>query len=99
MSVHRSLRTKSLLARSRNVFRRVERLEALEKAGKRQKSDSVYGLPKVRTRMKVKKIKGAAPADKAAAPGAAAAKGGAAGKDAKPAAAAAPAAKKEAGKK
>ena len=98
MSVHRSLRTKSLLARSRNVFRRVERLEALEKAGKRQKSDSVYGLPKVRTRMKVKKVKGAAP-EKAAAPGAVAGKAAAPGKDAKPAAAAAPAAKKEAGKK
>jgi small basic protein (TIGR04137 family) len=71
MSVHRSLKGRSLLARSRNVFRRIERLEVLEKDGRRQSGDSVYGLPKVRTRLKVKKIRGPAEA-KAEAKGAAA---------------------------
>jgi small basic protein (TIGR04137 family) len=100
MSVHRSLKGSSLLARSRNVFKRIERLEQLEKAGRRQKADSVYGLPKVRTRFKVKKVKGDPKAEKAekpekgAAPGAGAAKGAAA----KPAAAK-PEAKKDAAKK
>lgn len=54
MSVHRSLKLKNTLARSRNVFRRVERLEILEKDGRRTEDDSVLGLPKVRTRFKVK---------------------------------------------
>lgn len=92
MTVHSSLKMKSSLKRSRNVFKRVERLEALEKDGKRKADDSVYNLPKVRTRLKVKKVKSAAPAAGAAAPGAAPA--AAAGKPAaggKPAAAAAPA--------
>ena len=53
MSVHRSLKLKNTLARSRNVFRRIERLQILEKEGKREQEDSVFGLPKVRTRFKV----------------------------------------------
>lgn len=104
MSIHQSLKLKAGSSRSRNVWKRVERLENLEKSGKRAKSDSIYGLPKVRTRMKVKKIKSANPAaDKAAAPAAAAAgakpaAGAKAAAGAKPAAgakaaAAAPAAK------
>ncbi len=100
MSVHSSLRMKAGMSRSRNVFKRVERLEALEKSGKRQAKDSVYGLPKVRTRFKVKKVKAAGEA-KAAAPAAAAAAAPAAGAKAAPGgkpAAAAPA-KKEAAKK
>lgn len=64
MSVHRSLKLKNTLARSRNVFRRVERLEILEKDGRRTEDDSVLGLPKVRTRFKVKtKKKGKPDAD------------------------------------
>lgn len=54
MSVHRSLKLKNTLARSRNVFRRIERLEILERDGRRTTEDSVLGLPKVRTRFKVK---------------------------------------------
>ncbi len=53
MSVHRSLKLKNTLARSRNVFKRVERLEILLRDEKRTEEDSVYGLPKVRTRFKV----------------------------------------------
>lgn len=55
MSIHRSLKLKNSLARSRNVFRRIERLQILERDGKRSPEDSVYGLPKVRTRFKVAK--------------------------------------------
>ena len=71
MSIHRSLKLKNTLARSRNVFRRVERLEILEKDGRREKDDSVFGLPKVRTRFKVAgKKKGKPEADAAASEGA-----------------------------
>lgn len=90
MTVHSSLKLKSSLQRSRNVFKRVERLEVLEKDGKRKTEDSVYNLPKVRTRLKVKKVKSAAPAA-AAAPGAAPAAAAKPAAGAKPAAAAAPA--------
>ena len=63
MSVHRSLKLKNTLARSRNVFRRIERLQILEKEGRRETEDSVYGLPKVRTRFKVKTKKKGKPTD------------------------------------
>ncbi len=60
MSIHRSLKLKNTLSRSRNVFRRIERLTILQKDGRREESDSVFNLPKVRTRFKVlKKKKGA----------------------------------------
>lgn len=60
MSIHRSLKLKNMLSRSRNVFRRIERLVILEKDGRREEGDSVYNLPKVRTRFKtVKRKKGA----------------------------------------
>lgn len=93
MSIHQSLKLKSGASRSRNVWKRVERLESLEKSGKRAKGDSIYGLPKVRTRMKVKKLKSANPAgEKAAAPAAAAAAGAKPAAGAKAAAGAKPAA-------
>jgi len=57
MSVHRSLKVKSGMLRARNVWTRLERVEALKKAGKAKDGDSVYGLPKVRTRFKQKKVK------------------------------------------
>ncbi len=53
MTIHRSLKLKNTLQRSRNVFRRVERLEILEKDGRREQDASVFGLPKVRTRFKI----------------------------------------------
>ncbi len=55
MSIHRSLKVKEGLLRSRNVWKRIERLEALKKAGKVKDGDSVFGLPKVRTSFKAKK--------------------------------------------
>ncbi len=100
MSVHKSLRVKSRLVRSRNVMTRLERIEKLEDAKKWEEGKSVFGLPKVRTiRPKVRR-KAAAKKEEAAAPGAEgaaapAAAAPAAGKAAAPAAskAAAPAAK------
>jgi small basic protein (TIGR04137 family) len=57
MSVHKSLKVKAGGMRSRNVWTRAERLEALKKSGKVKDGDSVYGLPKVRTAFKTKKAK------------------------------------------
>ncbi len=99
MSVHKSLVVKSGLVRARNVFTRAERIELLSTGGKwAEGKSSIYGLPKVRTRLKTKKVKKekkvAAPADGAApAEGAAPAADAAAKPDAK--AAAKPAAKKD----
>lgn len=55
MSIHRSLKVKSLLLRSRNVWTRIERLEALKKSGDYQDGATVFGLRKVRTGSKKKK--------------------------------------------
>lgn len=49
MSIHRSLKVKSALLRSRNVWTRVERLEALKKKGEWKDGETVYGIRKVRT--------------------------------------------------
>ena len=54
MSLHKSLKSNSKLARMRNVLTRVERIEKLRTLGKwEEDKDSVYGLPKV----KIPKIK------------------------------------------
>ncbi|MCB9883262.1 MAG: small basic protein [Planctomycetes bacterium] len=53
MSIHRSLKGASGLTRSRNVWTRVERLEALKRDGRFTDESSIFGLPKVRTRFKV----------------------------------------------
>ncbi len=55
MSLHKSLKSKNELARARNVLSRNERLAILKEKGRWQEGDSVYGLPKVRTRVKFKK--------------------------------------------
>ena len=55
MSIHRSLKVKEGLMRSRNVWTRFERLEALKKAKKVGEGESVFGLPKVRTGAKIRK--------------------------------------------
>ncbi len=51
MSIHKTLRTKAALARSRNVFTRWERIEKLKEKGdwNEEKQSSVFGLRKVRT--------------------------------------------------
>lgn len=48
MSVHKSLRLKNTLVRSRNVLTRSERLELMKKRGTWKKGQSIYGLPKTR---------------------------------------------------
>ena len=57
MSIHPSLRGANTLVGERSVFTRIERLQKLMRDGKLTEDDSVYGLPKVRTRYKVKKKK------------------------------------------
>jgi small basic protein (TIGR04137 family) len=54
MSIHRSLRGVDTLVGERSVFKRIERLQKLIHDGKRGEEDSPYGLPKVRTKWKVK---------------------------------------------
>lgn len=101
MTIHKSLRVKSTMTRSRNVWKRLERVVKLEEDGKFKQGASIFGLPKVKTRLKVKGVakapkKEAAPEGGAAAAAAAAPAGkAAAGKApaAKAPAAAAPAAK------
>lgn len=56
MSIHSSLRSGELRG-ERNVWTRMERILALKKEGRWQDGDSVQGLPKVRTRFKVKSKK------------------------------------------
>ena len=55
MSIHKSLASQNKLTRSRNVLKRIERLQVLKDAGKLEESRSVFGLPKVRTSFKVAK--------------------------------------------
>jgi small basic protein (TIGR04137 family) len=55
MSIHQSLVSASKLTRSRNVLKRVERMQALKAAGKIDDKRSAFGLPKVRTSFKVAK--------------------------------------------
>ena len=52
MSIHRSLVSRGKLARERNVWTRLERVLYLQKEGKWKEEDSVFGLVKVRTRLK-----------------------------------------------
>ncbi len=57
MSIHPSLRGVNTLIGDRSVFTRIERLQKLMHDGKLSEDDSPYGLPKVRTRFKVKSKK------------------------------------------
>jgi small basic protein (TIGR04137 family) len=83
MSIHKSLRQKDTLVRARSVLTRGERILKLGEAGRWKEGDPVTGLPKVRTKWKVRKRKkeaapaaagAAAPAAAGAAPAAAGAK-------------------------
>lgn len=98
MSIHRSLATKGKLAGSRSVLTRLERLAKLGKDGRWKQGESIFGLPKVRTKFKTgakkKKKEVVAGAEGAAAAPAAGAKGAAAPAAKGAAAAAKPAAKK-----
>ena len=100
MSIDKSLKKKSGLARARNVLKRGERITALKELEKWAEESGPYALPKVRIfRMAARKAKKKKEeGDAAATPAAAGAKpaAAAAGKAAAPAAkAAAPAAKKK----
>lgn len=54
MSIHKSLKLKNSLERPRSVLSRWERIERLKDQGKWDDGDEVLGLPKVRTKFKVK---------------------------------------------
>ncbi len=90
MSQHPSLRSDSVGAKHRNVFKRLERVKKLQEMGKWSESATAYNLPKVKSqKIKMKKVKEAkvGAVEGAAAPGAVV-----------PAAGAKPAAGKAAGK-
>ncbi len=77
MSIHSSLKVSGAGGGQRNVWSRVERIAALKKTSRWKDGDRVTGLPKVRTRFKIKAKKkadddAAKPAAGAAAPAAAA---------------------------
>ena len=61
MSMDKSLKSKNLLQRHRNVLTRAERLEKLKEQDRWNDGDSVFGLPKVRVQKlqlrKKKKVK------------------------------------------
>ncbi len=57
MSIHPSLRGVDTLTGDRSVLSRVERLQKLIHDGKMTDQDSPYGLPKVRTKFKLKTAK------------------------------------------
>ncbi len=57
MSIHSSLKMSGKLSGERNVWTRMERIQALKREGRWNEGDSVTGLPKVRTRFKVKSKK------------------------------------------
>ena len=54
MSIHKSLRLKNTLVRQRSVLSRWERIEKLKESERWSDGDSVLGLPKVRTKFKVR---------------------------------------------
>lgn len=56
MSIHKSLFISSKLKRHRNVLKRGERIEILSKKGIWKEESSVYGLPKVLSGTKMKKV-------------------------------------------
>ena len=57
MSIHSSLKLSGAGGGQRNVWSRVERIAALKKAGRWKDGDKVVGLPKVRTKFKLKSAK------------------------------------------
>ena len=57
MSIHQSLKLKNTLARQRSVLTRWERIVKLQEEERWQVGDSVMGLPKVRTKFKVRSRK------------------------------------------
>jgi small basic protein (TIGR04137 family) len=87
MSIHKSLRQKDTLVRARSVLSRWERILKLQDQGRWKEGDAPTGLPKVRTKWKMRKRKKEAVPGAPAAPGAAPAAGATPAAGAKPAAA------------
>jgi len=52
MSLHKSLKARNKLARARNVLKRQERVERLEKEERWAQGQSVFGLAKVRVKVR-----------------------------------------------
>lgn len=50
MSIHKSLKLKENMKRSRNVMGRGERIEFMKEKGTWKEGRSIYGLPKTRVR-------------------------------------------------
>ena len=64
MTIHSSLRGADALKGERSVLKRIERIQKLSKEGKFDpEQDSVWGLPKVRTKFKVVTAKKAVSVD------------------------------------
>ena len=59
MSIHQSLKLKNTLARQRSVLTRWERIVKLQEEERWEEGGSVMGLPKVRTKYKVRSRKAA----------------------------------------
>lgn len=57
MSIHSSLKVSGGMSGERNVWSRMERIQALRKVGRWQEGASVLGLPKVRTHFRIKSKK------------------------------------------
>ena len=57
MSIHSSLKLKNSLSRTRSVLTRWERIERLKEEGRWEEGDAVTGLPKVRTKFKIRSRK------------------------------------------
>ena len=57
MSIHKSLKLKNSLQRQRSVLTRWERIEKLQEQERWSDGDTVLGLPKVRTKFKVRSRK------------------------------------------
>ncbi|MDJ0975859.1 MAG: small basic protein [Planctomycetota bacterium] len=57
MSIHKSLKLKNALVRPRSVLTRWERIEKLKEQERWEDGDSVTGLPKVRTKFKIRSRK------------------------------------------
>ena len=55
MSIHKSLKMKGSLQRSRNVLTRAERIELMKERGEWPKGRSIYSLPKTRVSFAKKK--------------------------------------------
>ena len=57
MTIHKSLKSRDVLKRQRNVLGRWERIESLREQETWEEGRSVYGLPKVKVQAQRKRVK------------------------------------------